>query len=349
MGPKKLADRGVGVQIHLVTLCGKGKVFFSQGGARLCQPSCGLLKGLPCRLDQGNLSEAGSVGHHCFAPSVRGFGFSGELYEGSSFLLRFCPQWTGCFGDSYRTAWAVAPRCLCSYAYGRRVAVGPQTGARSWELLQDLWKAIAPQMAPWCAGGVMPTCANLTFYGGSGSCVRWHSDDEVLFGAQGESKLIVSVSIGFSALFRWKPWPSPDCEADSTWLHHGDLLVMDGRCQDEYLHSTDPKLDGERVNVTFRCLKNHLPQCPLGAGVVCCLPTCAKGLPVPVCAGRMLCFVPGANTVFPAGPEKIHIVALQHMKVAHQSSCWIGCFSQVIKNREFNCQCWLFMTFLLVL
>ena len=27
MGPKKLADRGVGVQSNLVTVCGKGKVF----------------------------------------------------------------------------------------------------------------------------------------------------------------------------------------------------------------------------------------------------------------------------------------------------------------------------------
>ena len=69
---------------------------------------------------------------------------------------------------TYRTAWAVAPRCLCSYAYGRRVAVGPHTGARSWELLRDLWKAIAPQLAPWCADGEMPTCANLKYYGGSG-------------------------------------------------------------------------------------------------------------------------------------------------------------------------------------
>ena len=84
------------------------------------------------------------------------------------------------------------------------------------------------------------------------------------------------MSIGFSALFRWKPRSSPDCEVDSTWLHHDDLLVMDGRCQDEYLHSTDPRLDGERVNITFRWLKNHVPQCPLGAGVVCCLPTCVK-------------------------------------------------------------------------
>ena len=47
---------------------------------------------------------------------------------------------------------------------------------------------------------------------------------------------------------------------------------------------------------------------------------------------RTLCFVPGANTVFPAMPKKIHIVVLQHMKVALQRSCWIGCCSQVIKN-----------------
>ena len=186
---------------------------------------------------------------------------------------------------TYRTAWAVEPRCLCSYAYGRRVAVGPQTGARSWELLRDLWRAIAPQMAPWCAVGDVPTCANLNYYGGSGSCVRWNSDDEVQIGGRGESKLIVSVSVGFSALFRWKPRPSPNCEADSTWLHHGDLLVIDGRCQDEYLHCTDPRLDEERVKITFRWLKNHVPQCPLGAGVACCLPTCVKGLPVPVCVG----------------------------------------------------------------
>ena len=64
---------------------------------------------------------------------------------------------------------------------------------------------------------------------------------------------------------------------------------------------------------------------------------------------RTLCFVPGANTAFPAVPKRIHTAVLQHMKVALQRSCWIGCFSQVIKNQVFNCRCWLFMTFLLVL
>ena len=60
---------------------------------------------------------------------------------------------------SYRTARAVGPRCLCSYAYGRGVAVWPQTGARSWELLQDLWKAIAPQTGTLvCRWGCADVC-----------------------------------------------------------------------------------------------------------------------------------------------------------------------------------------------
>ena len=39
------------------------------------------------------------------------------------------------------------------------------------------------------------------------------------------------------------------------------------------------------MNMTFRWIKNHLPQCPLGAGVVCCLPTCVRGSPVSASAG----------------------------------------------------------------
>ena len=39
---------------------------------------------------------------------------------------------------------------------------------------------------------------------------------------------------------------------------------MDGRCQDEYLHSTDPRLDGERVNVTFRWIEEPRTSVPVG-------------------------------------------------------------------------------------
>ena len=50
-------------------------------------------------------------------------------------------------------------------------------------------------------------------------------------------------------------------------LHHGDLLVMDGRCQDEYLHCTGPGLADKRMNIKYRWIGYHTLSCPLAAGV----------------------------------------------------------------------------------
>ena len=75
----------------------------------------------------------------------------------------------------------------------------------------------------------------------------------------------------------------PADEGHSCWLDHGDLLVLDGQCQDKFLHRTDPCREQERINVTFRWIKQHVSSCPLfQAGVACCLPTCAQGSSVPV-------------------------------------------------------------------
>ena len=63
----------------------------------------------------------------------------------------------------------------------------------------------------------------------------------------------------------------------SCYLGHGDILVMDGQCQDDLLHCTDPGLEQERINVAFLWIRQHT-SCPLRAGLVCCLPTYAKGL-----------------------------------------------------------------------
>ena len=111
----------------------------------------------------------------------------------------------------------------------------------------------------------------------------FHRDDEPLFGECGDAKLIVSVSFGSSAVFRWRRQSWLDDEGQLCCLGHGDVLVMDGQCQDEFLHLTDPGQVQERINVTFRWVKQHASSCPLlKAGVACCLPTCAQGLSVPV-------------------------------------------------------------------
>ena len=47
----------------------------------------------------------------------------------------------------------------------------------------------------------------------------------------GDAKLIVSVSFGSSALFRWRRQSCSDDEGHLCWLGHGDILVMDGQCQ----------------------------------------------------------------------------------------------------------------------
>ena len=52
---------------------------------------------------------------------------------------------------------------------------------------------------------------------------------------------------------------------------------MDGRCQDEYFHCTSPGLADRRVDIAYRCIRNHIPSCPLAAGVLGSLPTCAQG------------------------------------------------------------------------
>ena len=58
-------------------------------------------------------------------------------------------------------------------------------------------------MSPWCADGDVPTAANLNLYEGQRAHVAWHCDDEPLFGGSGDPKLIVSLSPGSSAAFKW--------------------------------------------------------------------------------------------------------------------------------------------------
>ena len=186
------------------------------------------------------------------------------------------------------------------------VADGPQTGERTWELLCDLWRAVAPLFAPWCAEGELPTCANLNHYSGSGSCVRWHRDDEVLFGAQGESKLIVSVSIGYSAFFRWKLRSSPDCDADSSWSHHDDLCMGVAR-----MSAFTVRIPFTPVRWFIRLCKRRTRRVGVGSGsvpvVLAWVGDCVFGFPRPGgtlapgkhgVLGETVVFTPGSMSFF---------------------------------------------------
>ena len=204
--------------------------------------------------------------------------FRGAL-AGSSAFFAFVAFARWVEKGSFFTAWAVPSFFVFLFILvWARHGYRAQTGKRCWPLLDRLWRAVAPLMQPWCAEGEVPSAANLNLYRGRSSYVGWHSDDEPLFGERGEAKLIVSVSFVTQALFKWKGKSCPSNDGRSCWLGHGDILVMDGQCQDEFRHCTDPGSDQERINVTFRWIRQHVASCPFSrTGVACCLPTIAQG------------------------------------------------------------------------
>lgn len=82
--------------------------------------------------------------------------------------------------------------------------------------------------------------------------VAWHADDERELGPE---PTIASLSLGASRTFLIKPRRACG-EVSALELRHGDLLVMSGRSQADYLHSV-PKVPGKvgpRVNLTFRLI-----------------------------------------------------------------------------------------------
>ena len=182
---------------------------------------------------------------------------------------------------SYETAWVTPGHdCVCSYKYGRGAAVRPQTNKAIWDGVISLWGRVAPLLSPWCGRRELPTGVNLNRYSGPSSCVRWHSDNEPLFGPQSLPKLIVSLSFGNSVEFTVRRRASRNVPS-SIRLDHGDLLVMDGLTQSECVHCTASGLQVPRVNLTFRWVAQHIASCPLAGTVSCVLPSCVQGLAEP--------------------------------------------------------------------
>lgn len=97
-------------------------------------------------------------------------------------------------------------------------------------------------------GAAFNTCLGNLYRDGRDS-VAWHADDEAELGAE---PVIASVSLGAARTFSVKPRRGPG--RWSIALAAGDLLIMRGRSQADYLHAI-PKTArpvGCRLNLTFR-------------------------------------------------------------------------------------------------
>ena len=97
--------------------------------------------------------------------------------------------------------------------------------------------------------GVEFNSALANLYRDGRDSVAWHADDEPALGAE---PVIASVSLGATRRFALRR--RDKTKTFSVDLGHGDLLVMSGRIQQQWLHSI-PKTRrpvGPRINLTFR-------------------------------------------------------------------------------------------------
>jgi alkylated DNA repair dioxygenase AlkB len=90
----------------------------------------------------------------------------------------------------------------------------------------------------------------LNRYRDGADSVAWHNDREV---ASIERPTIASLTLGATRAFDVRP-KADRSRVVSVDLDHGDLVVMRGDTQANYEHRVgkDPRVSGERINLTFR-------------------------------------------------------------------------------------------------
>jgi alkylated DNA repair dioxygenase AlkB len=90
------------------------------------------------------------------------------------------------------------------------------------------------------------------YYQDGDSYINWHSDNEkdII-----PNSSIVSISLGNPRLFKLKNKTTK--ETKNIILNSGDILIMSGNCQNEYLHCVpkSKKYNLPRINLTFRLMK----------------------------------------------------------------------------------------------
>lgn len=91
----------------------------------------------------------------------------------------------------------------------------------------------------------------VNLYNDGNDCIGYHADDEPTLG---ERPTIASVSLGAARDFLMRPTMPEAASLVSILLGHGDLLVMAGDTQKNWIHSLPRRrrVTEARINLTFR-------------------------------------------------------------------------------------------------
>ena len=166
------------------------------------------------------------------------------------------PEAAELFAELHATAtWRADSRMM----YGRRVLVPRQTAACGANCAQPWSPALLRTRA------LLEAHLRLAFdyvfinrYRNGHDSVAWHNDDDA---EADPRRVIASLSLGATRTFQLRPLRASGLNHRkiAVELADGDLVVMRGETQLNYEHRVpkEPKIAGERINLTFR---QHRPS-----------------------------------------------------------------------------------------
>ena len=165
-------------------------------------------------------------------------------------MVRVCFRLLSAAGDwvkkgSCPTLWAVPPhsRVFAHIRVGKAQLSGHKLEGGGGHCFLDCGWLSHSLMKPWCAEVRCANYCELRIFTGTG--IRMWGGTAMM------SRCLERVGRR-SSLSRWKVNFCSHSAASSCWLDRGDVLIMDGRCQDEFVHCANPSLEQERIKVTFR-------------------------------------------------------------------------------------------------
>ena len=144
-----------------------------------------------------------------------------------------------------KACWLTTREARCNYKYGG-------TSWRSFDMPEwflDLTRIVCEQ----CNIQELPNSCNANLYEHPNDCVGWHADDEPLFQADKRDTLIISLSLGVSRKFAYRP-KNQMTPARTIDLNDGDICTMEELMQKYYIHSVyrGSSGRGSRINLTWR-------------------------------------------------------------------------------------------------
>lgn len=148
------------------------------------------------------------------------------------------------------TQWRADSRVM----YGKRVLVPRQTAGRGERMTQPWTPTLSTvrDMIERYTGSAYDYVF-LNRYRDGRDAVAWHGDRD---GERDARLVVASLSLGASRAFQLRPKKDSGLRYDpiTAEVAHGDLIVMRGDTQLFWEHRVprDPRVTGERLNVTFR-------------------------------------------------------------------------------------------------